>query len=298
MQDREWADYSRLVVTGQDEADLSHASGGLFRGLQTGNLYAGRVGETELAVWGLTGSPQSAVFRLRTTLKAKVNAGIWPPTPGQMASFSCSYEAAFRATTHVALWQSLPQEDCFLDWTAPQAVKVPLRALDPVLTAASGIRPWTEALEGMRVLVVSPFAEIASHQVLRRDLLFRSDFVVLPQIDVVPLLPPQTQALEWGRSSWTANLVRCMRDIDSLAPHVDAALISAGSYGMPLASHAHSHGLPVVYMGGALQLLFGIGGARWSGSEALASITGPGWVRPERSLAPRGARLVERGAYW
>lgn len=287
-----------MITVGSCDESLPRASEDFASGLASGELFAGRVGETELAVWQLMGTWQPAVTRIRSTVKAKVNAGIWPPTPGQMASFLYSYEKAFHRTTHVAVWQSLPQEDCFLSWTAPEATKIPLRALDPVLMAARGIRPWSESLEGMRVLVVSPFAEMAVQQVPRRDRLFRSDFDVLPRIHVVPLIPPQTQALEWTASSWSTNLERAMRRIDSLASQVDAALISAGAYGMPLASHAHSHRLPVVYMGGALQLLFGIQGARWAGSDELAQITGTGWIHPGHSLAPKGARLVERGAYW
>lgn len=286
------------MTPGSCEEALAEASRVLALGMSSGSLFAGRLGETELAVWENAGTRRHTISDLRTRVKAKVNAGIWPPTPGQMASFSISYEAAFLATTHVAVWRSLPEEDHFLAWAAPQAAQVPLRALDPVLTAATGIRPWSEAMEGMSVLVVSPFANMARHQVSRRDRLFRSDFKVLPQIDVVPLLPPQTQALEWNRSSWSTNLGRSKREIDLLVPHVDAALVSAGSYGMPLASHARSNGLPVIYMGGALQLLFGIEGARWRDSGELASIAASDWIRPGRSLAPRGARLVERGAYW
>lgn len=277
---------------------LSAASESLSLGIRSGDLFAGRLGETELAIWRLLGSKARMRSGIKIRVKAKVNAGIWPPTPAQMLAFCCSYEAAFRSTTHVAVWRSLPQEDSFLAWAAPTAARIPLRALDPVLAAACGLHPWSEALEGMRILVVSPFAELARQQTLRRAQLFRSDFNVLPQIDVVPLAPPQSQALQLSRSTWSANLERSMHEIDRLVPHVDAALLSAGAYGMPLARHARDHRLPVIYMGGALQLLFGIEGGRWRDSQELVSIKGSGWVRPAPYLAPMGARLVEKGAYW
>lgn len=277
---------------------LHAASESLASGLASREVLVGRLGETELAVWRLVGSRGHLDSRLKTHVKAKVNAGLWPPIQSQMVAFADEYERSFSDATHVGVWGSLPEEGEFLAWAARRALNVPLRALDPVLLAASRVQPWTAALNNRRVLVISPFADLARDQILKRRQLFRSDFEILPHLTVVPLVPPQTQALQFSRRSWRTELEHAKRSVDCLASRVDVVLLSAGSYGMPLARHAHAHGLPVVYMGGALQLLFGIEGGRWRNSPDLVNIRGGGWITPARERAPRGARLVERGAYW
>lgn len=274
------------------------ASDSLASGLEACDLFAGRLGETELAIWSFLGSSATFKTRLKTRLKAKINAGVWPPTRSQLLSFSDEYERSFRLTTHVGVWGSLPDEELFLTWAGSEVNRIPLRALDPVLLAASGIRPWTEVLRDMRVLVISPYADLAKVQVSMRRRLFRSDYNVLPDIDVVPLLPPQTQALEVSGSTWLTRLDVAKREVDRYVRGVDAVLVAAGSYGMPLAAHAHASGKPVAYMGGAMQLLFGIMGARWQGSTELDTVRGQGWVTLPPNRRPRGSRLVERGAYW
>jgi len=261
-------------------------------------MFVGRAGETELGVWRSLGQRDSVRERLKVRAKAKINAGVWPPTTKQLLNFSMAYETAFSRTTHVGFWGNLQGEKAFLSWAAPAAQRVPLRTLDPVLLAADGIGPWSSSLSGMTVLIVAPFAELAAQQMARRSTIFRTDFEVLPNFDVIPLVPPQTQALSVPRTTWSQGLRDTVAAIDRIAPNVDAALVSAGSYGMPLAAHAARLGIPVIYVGGALQLLFGIAGARWANSPSLANIRGQGWVQPSKGAKPRGARLVEGGAYW
>ncbi len=281
-----------------NHGELSIATRSISDGLLSGNLFAGRAGETELAVWRMCGDPAAVADRVRVRAKAKINAGIWPPTEAQLLAFSTSYEQAFSTTTHVGVWGNLLGEENFLAWTAPAARRVPLRALDPVLLASEGVTPWSSSLRDMTVLVVAPFAELAAHQMLRRATLFRSDFEVLPHFNLAPIVPPQTQALMVSRKTWSRGLQDALRDVDRMASKVDVALLSAGSYGMPLAAHVARYGIPVIYVGGSLQLLFGIEGARWANSPNFASIRGEGWMRSALGTKPKGFKLVEGGAYW
>ena len=287
-----------METTPEVREDLSVASSSIADGLAIGSLFVGRVGETELAVWRRFEQRVRPIEGLRVLTKAKLNAGIWPPTKSQLLNFSMAYEKAFARTTHVGTWGNLQSEDAFLGWSATQAQRVPLRALDPVLLAADGVSPWSSSLSGMRVVVVAPFADLAAEQMARRSTLFRTDFEILPSFEVAPLVPPQTQALSVPRTTWSQGLREALAAIDRSAPHADAALLSAGSYGMPLAAHAASLGIPVIYVGGALQLLFGIAGSRWANSPTLASIRGEGWAQPSKGAKPLGSRLVEGGAYW
>ena len=47
------------------------------------------------------------------------------------------------------------------------------------------------------------------------------------------------------------------------------AFLGCGAYGMPLGRHAVARGMSAVYVGGFLQVLFGIGGARYDRNGIL-----------------------------
>jgi hypothetical protein len=152
---------------------------------------------------------------------------------------------------------------------------------------------WTAALRDKKVLVVHPFEASIRHQYAKRDSLFKTANV-LPRFTLLTLKAVQSvgdsktefadwfQALDWMNSQ-----------IDSI--DFDVALIAAGAYGMPLAAHVKKKGKVAIHVGGALQLLFGIKGARWDDRKDLYN---EHWIRPLPCDVPAGSEKVENGCYW
>jgi hypothetical protein len=56
----------------------------------------------------------------------------------------------------------------------------------------------------------------------------------------------------------------------------DIALLACGAFGHPLCAHIKSIGRKAVYMGGELQLMFGVYGDRWVGNPVINEH----WIRP------------------
>lgn len=283
------------------ESSLANAA--IQRSLAVEGSLVGRLGETELGVCRYVSQNQSSDWRhdsLRIRSKAKLNAGIWPPTRRVLAAFVRTYTASFAESSMVAVWgPSLRGESEFLlDWTRQSTILIPLETLDPVSLAATGLEPWSVGLEGRNVLVVAPFAPVAVEQSKRAKRLFASDTRILPTCRIIGIEPPQTQALQVSTRSWTQALDALKFRVDRLQRHADVALVAAGSYGMPIASHLQGLGIPTIYVGGCLQLLFGIAGKRWMADPAIRRLMTSNWVRPTRTGSPLGACLVEGGAYW
>ena len=91
-----------------------------------------------------------------------------------------------------------------------------------------------------------------------------------------------------------------------LAIDFDVALLGCGAYGFPLAAGIKKAGRQAVYMGGVLQILFGILGRRWDGSrfggiehmdESLKRYYSDAWIYPLEQR-PADADKVEYGPYW
>jgi len=82
----------------------------------------------------------------------------------------------------------------------------------------------------------------------------------------------------------------------------DIALISAGAYGLPLATGIKSSGRISIHIGGVMQLFFGIRGGRWDPVSNqypfLSKYESDAWVRPTMDETPVWSRSVEGGAYW
>ena len=179
---------------------------------------------------------------------------------------------------------------------APRATRVGNRALEPFYFA----RPWSAALRGRRVLVVHPFAatiraQYAAHAAGRS---LWADGDVLPALDLVVVRAPVSLAdAPPPHGSWSESLAATKAAIDAAGP-VDVALLGCGSYGLPLAHHVLERGAVAIYVGGGLQVLFGIKGSRWMARPFFAATANEHWVWPAAAETPPGAAGVEGAAYW
>ena len=54
-----------------------------------------------------------------------------------------------------------------------------------------------------------------------------------------------------------------------------------------------------IYVGGPLQLQFGVRGKRWNSMPTYRQLMGnPAWIRPLASEQPPKKNVIEGGAYW
>lgn len=143
-------------------------------------------------------------------------------------------------------------------------------------------RAFTAALAGKKVLVVSPFAESIAANFHRRHSFFKKDYVY-PEFDLKLINTPITYAglptEMYPDADWFATLGQ-LRDQIS-ATDFDIALLSCGSYAMPLGVHIErSLHRKAVYVGGVLQLYFGIMGRRYQNPFFLDQIHAENFIFP------------------
>jgi hypothetical protein len=53
-----------------------------------------------------------------------------------------------------------------------------------------------------------------------------------------------------------------------------------------------------MYIGGALQLFFGVIGKRWFDNKEIISLVNDHWIRPSQEERPLNHTKVEKGCYW
>ena len=225
--------------------------------------------------------------------QARNNAGIFPETDEGLDSFSIITLHACSQIDLLGIWgRPLRLEETLQKERCPAARLLPLHAIDPYDKEV----PWTAALQGKKVLVVHPFEKSIQAQYPRREQLFPGR-QVLPEFELKTVKAVQSaagSAVEFSR--WPDALAAMEEQMAAI--DFDVALIGAGAYGLPLAAHVKTLGRQAIHMGGMLQLLFGIKGARWDDRPDISSLYNENWVRPLPEETPAQSGRIEEGCYW
>ncbi|WP_316932838.1 hypothetical protein, partial [Bacteroides intestinalis] len=223
------------------------------------------------------------------------NAGFFSATPELLKRFSEMMIEDMPLIDILASWRF---EEEYFSKELQNAYKIDFEPYNPFWSDV----PWTAALENKKVLVVHPFAETIQKQYLRKELIHK-DPRVLPTFDLQTIKAIQTIGNQGdGRfETWFDSLEFMKNEIDKM--DYDVCLLGCGAYGMPLAAHVKRSGKKAVHLGGSLQLLFGIRGARWENSNYNATynyskLMNEFWVKPSATETPSKAQQVEEGCYW
>lgn len=217
--------------------------------------------------------------------------GVFPVDNDTLMRFS---EQALEDSRHLDIlgsWNAreLELKKKFFPW----AKSVFLSDLEPFFMK----EPWTQALEGKRVLVVHPFDETIRSQYARHEKLF-ADKRILPDFELSTYRPVQSfLGLKTPYSDWFEALGKMCNDISKM--DFDIAILGCGAYGMSLGAFIkRKMGRKAVHLGGVTQVLFGIKGGRWDSSPQHKGLYNDFWVRPGESERPKNFLQHEGGAYW
>jgi hypothetical protein len=166
------------------------------------------------------------------------------------------------------------------------------------------LNPWTlfnlfsTILPGKRVLVISPFSESIRKNFHNRHAFFKK--YEYPQFELVTINSPITYAglpaQLYPHSDWFETLASLRDEISR--EQFDVALLSCGSYAMPLGTYiAQSLNRKAIYVGGVLQLYFGIMGRRYKGIFFTDQLNLERFIYPmERDKYIKHVNLSEKAA--
>lgn len=172
----------------------------------------------------------------------------------------------------------------------PHIPKINALALEPYYFENS----WMEKMSGKRVLIVHPFVESCKKQLPNLSAIFPIPWFTNCTFEFVK--PPITLAGNHNNIDWHEHYTTCINEIKHI--EFDIALVAAGGYGMLLSDFIFTMGKSVIYVGGALQIFFGIIGKRWFDNKEIMKLVNDEWIRPSAKEKPENASKVERGCYW
>lgn len=96
---------------------------------------------------------------------------------------------------------------------------------------------------------------------------------------------------------WTHHFDELKNKIRHL--NFDVALVGCGGFGMPICNFIFKEmNASAMYVGGALQLFFGVMGSRWTSNQKIRALRNSSWCWPLDVDKPNGYMTVDRGCYW
>jgi hypothetical protein len=157
--------------------------------------------------------------------------------------------------------------------------------------------PWTQALNGKRLLIISPFIESMKSKLDILPEVYGVD--LFPNCEFIFLKPPQTHAA-MPSDEFDIELERFIEEIKKIKDDFDIALCSCGGYANLVCAEIFKMNKSAIYVGGVLQMFFGIYGNRWltEKPEILRIYMNKHWSRPSENEKPEGHTNIEKGCYW
>jgi hypothetical protein len=229
------------------------------------------------------------------------NAGFFPIEIHFIEKFSEMMLEASKQVDILGHW--LDQEFLLKEYLPKSVEKVTLLMLEPYWFK----KPWTRALNGKKIVVVHPFAELIEKQYREKRTVLFENQDVLPEFELRTVKAVQSLGGDCNQfNNWFEALDWMKSEMDKES--YDVALIGCGAYGMPLSAYAKQTGHKAIHLAGALQLLFGIRGKRWDDpnygemvfkrKNKYKELFNPYWVYPGKDETPKSAMQVENGCYW
>lgn len=258
-------------------------------------FFIGRIAGCELKVAYYHQMGRQALEELK---ELETNAGIYAPTHDSLTKYSTALIKSYEHCTAIAEWDGkvfalTGEGQQFIARKTPNTPKIDAIALEPYYFANN----WMSALKGKRVLVIHPFSTTLAKQATNFGGIFPNQ-QWFEDCTLQFLAPPLTLAGNHGNKSWDEHLEPFLKKISAL-PEFDVALVAAGGYGMLISDYIFTQcNRSVMYIGGALQLFFGVIGKRWFDNKDILKLVNDDWIRPASQDRPQNFSKVEKGCYW
>lgn len=222
------------------------------------------------------------------------NSGFFPETEENVKKFCELFLSEVQCMDMLPTYRSFMEEYTIKNYARKDVIVCQPHAYEPYYFE----NPWSMALAGKKVLVVSPFVETIERQYKNnREKLFANPNM-LPEFDLKTVKAVQTIA---GNSDdrfkdWFEAL-DYMYD-EAMKLDFEVALVGCGVYALPLSAMLKRAGKKVIMMCGSTQYLFGVKSARADATPALRELYNEYWCYPSQSEKPKNAEAVEGGCYW
>lgn len=237
----------------------------------------------------------------------KNNAGINITSNDSLINYSNLYFEAFKKSKHYFDWEIhgsvykgiRDSHDYISNIIAKN--KKPIWAFSLDIFHSIYTIPWTHSLRGKHLLIISAFKESIEEKINNNILDKIYGINLFPNCTFTIIKPPQTQG-DNSSMDWKEEFDKFTQELNTVIMNnnIDVALVSSGGYGNLICNYLYDNNISSIYVGGVLQMYFGILGTRWEKErpEIVKLYYNEHWSRPKDNEKPSNFNNVESSCYW
>lgn len=234
---------------------------------------------------------------LKTERYKKMNVAKWVDDDKILAKWVDAYKQAMSNADMIGVYlRQTMGEYLWRSYSAEQTVYYDMECVNGASIIGQKY-PWTMALKGKKVLIVSMFVDTMQSQYKRIENIWK-DKLIWPSMDVIWL-----KSIFYAPNTDNQGMGDVLGVLEKMKKQVaqtdfDVALLCCSFFGTLLAGEIKKMGKQAIQMGGDMQLLFGIKGRRWEGTKNVTDCYNEYWVRPSEKERPVNYQDIESGCYW
>ena len=174
------------------------------------------------------------------------------------------------------------------------------QVLEPFYLLEKNVIPWTHYLKNKKILIIHPFIKSFKKQLNNDFQIFKDKPLFDKNQQFIFYKCYQTIAGNHIHNDWYETFTLMCEDIKNI--DFDIALLGCGGYGLPLCHFIKTElNKSSIYIGGGLQLLFGVFGGRWENSEFWKKIIEENeckFIKPSEEEICKNSNTIENNCYW
>ena len=236
-------------------------------------------------------------------------AGIQFLKSDDLKSYVKQYTESCKNSTLLSVWDGCMYRQAedyykFLDKMFPNQKRICAHALEPFYFMQDDEYKMDQYFMNKKVLIISSHKQTILSQLPNHAEIFdKSIFHKTTEFYVYK--PPQENGGNHDSNSWIHHYENIKKDLSKICDEFDfdIALVSCGGFGMITSDYIFSKlNKNVMYIGGGLQLYFGIKGNRWNNNPTFSKLMNDKWCRVKKEDKPesisKNPTLCENSCYW
>jgi len=233
-------------------------------------------------------------------IQSQTNDGIYCNNMNDLMKFADIYANSIKNSTYLACFTNIcnKTQDYFLKTYSLKALHS--RVLEPFYSILENNKPWTHKLVDKTILVINPLTDSMKKQLDNNFQMFKDKKIFLDGQKFIFYKCFNTAANNRTHNDWYETYQVMCNDIKDL--DFDIALLGCGGYGLPLCDFIYKKmKKSAIYVGGGLQLLFGVMGNRWENNpmwKKIISENGSKFIKPSGDEIIKNSNMIENSCYW
>ena len=190
----------------------------------------------------------------------------------------------------------------FIEKVYPNLKKICAQGLEPFYYMTNSQYCFDNIFKNKKVLIITSHEKTTNQQISNMQHIFQPNKIFHETTKFYVYKPSQQNGGNHDNNPWTYHFEKMKEDLKNIKEQTfdfDIALVSCGGFGMLISDFIFSDlKTSAIYVGGSLQLFFGIMGSRWKNSPQIIEHVNNYWTHPLDEDKPKNPQLCEGSCYW